>query len=269
MSETQQVPAIAMRDASISAMGDGSFIVLEKVDWTVSRGEFWVVGGPQHSGKSDLLLATAGLMPVADGRLEIFGKDPETFGEAEIADRLRVGLVPETGRLFAHLTVAENVALPLRYHKNLSAADAAPTVKMLLDLMELTPLSDLTPGSLAANWRRRVALARALILKPELLLLDNPLGGLTARHLFWWVRFLGQLGRGHEICGGQAMTIAATTDDFRPWRTAPRQFALLRDRQFIPVGSWKEIEVSDDPVVKEMLAVELETMAAPREGAAN
>ena len=58
----------------------------------------------------------------------------------------------------------------------------------------------------AANWRQRAALARALILKPEVLLLDNPLAGLGARHLQWWLRFLDQLWRGHEWFGGRPMT---------------------------------------------------------------
>ena len=64
--------------------------------------------------------------------------------------------------------------------------------------MELTPFADVTPANVAANWRQRAALARALIFKPELLLLDNPLAGLGARHRQWWLRFLDQLWRGHE-----------------------------------------------------------------------
>jgi ABC-type transporter Mla maintaining outer membrane lipid asymmetry ATPase subunit MlaF len=261
MSDQQTIPAIAMRGVGVSAMRDASVIVLEDVNWTVARGEFWVVGGPQHSGKSDLTLLAAGLMPPADGRCEIFGRDPQTFGEAQLAERLRVGFVPEEGRLFSHLTLAENVALPLRYHKNLAPDAAAAEVKALLDLMELTPFADLTPANVAANWRRRAALARALILKPELLLLDNPLGGLASRHFFWWLRFLDQLWRGHEFLGGQPMTISATTDDFRPWRNLPHRFAVLRDGQFIPLGSWRDVEISDDPAVKELLALELEPLA--------
>jgi ABC-type transporter Mla maintaining outer membrane lipid asymmetry ATPase subunit MlaF len=146
----------------------------------------------------------------------------------------------------------------LRYHRDLTLDAASRDTKPLLDLMELTPLAALTPANVSANWRQRAALARALVLKPELLLLDNPLAGLGTRHLQWWLRFLDRLWRGHEMCGGKPMTIVATTDDLRPWKDSQRQFALLRDRQFIPLGSWKEVGVSDNAVVKELLAAPLE-----------
>ena len=94
----------------------------------------------------------------------------------------------------------------------------------------IVPLADVTPANVAANWRQRAALARALILKPEVLLLDNPLAGLGARHRHWWLRFLEQFSRGHEQFGGGPMTLAATADDLRPWRNARRKFALLRDK---------------------------------------
>jgi ABC-type sulfate/molybdate transport systems ATPase subunit len=147
----------------------------------------------------------------------------------------------------------------LQYHKNFTSAEAAGKAQALLELMELAPLADVTPANVAANWRQRAALARALILKPEILLLDNPLAGLGARHLHWWLRFLDQLSRGHEHFDGKPMTMVATADDLRPWQNARRKFALLRDKKFIPLGSWNEIETANDPIVKELLAVQLET----------
>ena len=125
--------------------------------------------------------------------------------------------------------------------------------------MELSPLADVTPSNIAANWRQRAALARALILKPEILLLDNPLAGLGARHAHWWLRFLDQLSRGHEQFGGEPMTLVVTADDLRPWQNARRKFALLRDEKFIPLGSWNEMEAANDPIVKELLAVQFES----------
>jgi len=162
--------------------------------------------------------------------------------------------------LFNQLTIRENVALPLQYHRDLPPAEAASAVQTLLELLELTPLADITPSNISDNWRQRAALARALILKPKVLLLDNPLAGLGTRHLHWWLRFLDQLSRGHDWCGGRPMTVVATTDDLRPWRNANRKFALLRDKKFFPLGSWNEVESANDPVVKELLAVPLETI---------
>ena len=138
---------------------------------------------------------------------------------------------------------------------------AAREVQSLLELMELTPLADVTPANVATNWRQRAALARALILKPEVLLLDNPLSGLGGRHLQWWLRLLDLLWHGHEWSGGRPMTMVVTTDDLSRlagWQNADRKFALLRDKKFIPLGSWRAVEAGNDPVVKELLAVPLE-----------
>ena len=264
MSEPQNIPTapaqpvLEMRAVTVSAMRDASFVVVDHVDWAVAAGDFWVVGGPQHSGKTDLMFVAAGVLPPAAGSCKLFGLETRSFSEAELPKRLRVGFVAEGGQLFNRMTVAENVALPLRYHKNLSFADAAPGVKALLELMELSPLADVTPAHVPANWRHRAALARALIMKPDLLLLDNPLNGLAPRHQSWWIHFLDQLGRGHEFFGGRPMTIAATADDFHPWRDARRQFAALHDRQFIPLGTWKQVESCDDPAVRELLGPALE-----------
>jgi len=253
------LPPIEMRGVSVTAMRDASFTVVEEMDWSVGTGEFWVVAGQEHSGKSDLLMLTAGLMSPAKGSYKLFGNDTKYFGEAELAERLRVGFVFQGGQLFNQLTITENAALPLQYQKNITAAEAAREAQALLNLMELTPLADVTPSNIAANWRQRVALVRALILKPEILLLDNPLAGLGARHLQWWLRFLDELSRGHEWFGGRPMTIVVTTDDLRPWQNPRRKFALLRDKKFIPLGGWNDVESARDPVVKELLAAQLET----------
>ncbi len=258
MSENQNIPAIEMRGVTVGAMRDASFTVVEDVNWSVAAGEFWVIGGQEHSGKSDLLMLAAGLMPPVAGSYKLFGNDTRNFGESELAERLRVGFVFQDGQLFNQLTIAGNIALPLCYQKNLAPEAAAPEVNELLELMELSPLADVTPSNIAANWRQRAAFARALILKPEVLLLDNPLAGLGARHLHWWLRFLDQLSRGHEYFGGGRMTLVVTADDLRPWQNARRKFALLNGKKFIPLGSWNEVETADHSAVKELLAIPVE-----------
>jgi ABC-type transporter Mla maintaining outer membrane lipid asymmetry ATPase subunit MlaF len=259
MSENQNIPVIEMRGVIVSAMRDASFTVVEDVDWSVAAGEFWVVAGQELSGKSDLLMLAAGLMSPVAGSYNLFGSDTKDFGEAELAERLRVGFIFQGGQLLNQLTIAENVALPLRYKKNLTAAEAADEVSALLDLMELTPLADVTPACVAVNWRQRAALARALILKPEILLLDNPLAGLGARHRQWWLRFLDELSRGHSLLDGKPMTLVVTADDLRPWQHARRKFALLHEKKLISLGNWNEVETNNDSVVKELLTAQLET----------
>lgn len=256
MSKSQNRSVVEMRGVSVGALRDPAFTVLAEVNWTVATGEFWVVAGQEHSGKSDLLMLAAGLMPPQAGQCELFGIATRNFGDAEQPERARVGFVFDGGQLFNQLTIAENVALPLRYQKNLTAADAARPVAALLDSLELAPLADLTPPNITANWRLRAALARALILRPELLLLDNPLTGLGARHLQWWRRFLNQLWRGQALGDGQPLTIIVTVDDLSRlagWDNTRRKFALLRDKKFIPLGEWDDVKSSDDPIVKELL----------------
>ena len=260
MSETTFNPAvIEMFGADITALRDASFTVVENVEWSVLPGDFWVVAGQQHSGKSDLLLCAAGLMMPPRGTCRLFGCNTREFDETQIAERLRVGFVFADGRLFSHLTIAENVALPLRYHKNLTDAEAARAVELLLELLELTPFADSTPGSLASSWRQRAALARALVLKPELLLLDNPLGGLGARHRQWLLNFLAQLSTGHEFFGGYPLTVIVTTDDLRAWQHPQRKFAVLHEGNFSELGAWNGEDFARSPAVKELLAEPVET----------
>ena len=244
MNETTFNPAvIEMSGVDITALRDASFTVVENVDWTVLPGEFWVVAGQQHSGKSDLLLHAAGLMSPARGTCRMFGGDTRGFDETQIAERL-----------FSQLTIAENVALPLRYHKNLTDAETAGAVEALLEILELAPFANSTPGNVASSWRLRVALARALVLKPELLLLDNPLGGLGARHRHWLMNFLEQLARGHDFFGGQKMTVAVTTDDLRPWRHSQRKFAVLHEGKFSVLGAWDGERFTSHAAVKDLLS---------------
>ena len=254
MSATTSIPpVIEMCGADVGAMRDQTLTVVADVNWAVAPGEFWVVAGQQQSGKSDLLMLAAGLMTPVRGSCRVFGCDTKNFGEAQIAERLRVGLVFAGGQLFHPLTVAENVALPLRYQKNLSAAAVACDVATLLELLELTPFADVLPANLTAKWRQRAALARALILQPELLLLDNPLGGLGGRHRQWLLNFLDQLGRGHEFFGGRPLTIVASTDDLRPWRDARKKFAVLHEQKFSVAGGWNELAADHPHAVKELL----------------
>jgi ABC-type transporter Mla maintaining outer membrane lipid asymmetry ATPase subunit MlaF len=252
-------PVIEMRDVQVAALRDTSLIVLEDVNWSVLPGEFWVVAGPPHSGKSDLLMHAAGLIAPVDGTCRVFGCEAKDFDEAKITDRQRVGFVFADGKLFNQLTIAGNVALPLRYHKNLAEAELERTVAALLELLELTPFASLMPGNVAAVWRQRAALARALALQPELLLLDNPNGGLIARHRQWLVNFLDQLWRGHEFFGGRTMTIVASTDDLRPWQHPQRKFAAVHDGNFSALGAWGGEEFDRNHTVNDLLAGAMET----------
>lgn len=252
--DNSQPPVLWMREVTIGAQRDARHPVLTGVNWRVNAGEFWVLAGGQQAGKTDLLMTAAGLIQPVAGSYELFGRESRDLDETGLAERLRVALVFEQGQLFNHLTLVENIALPLRYHQNLAAAEAVNATLQLLEWLELTPFAEALPARLSREWLKRAALARALVLRPRVLLCDNPLNGLGARHRQWWVKFLDQLGHGQSRLGGEAMTVVVTADDLAPWQQAERRLALLHDGQFSPLGNWAEAGRSTHPAAGEWLA---------------
>jgi ABC-type transporter Mla maintaining outer membrane lipid asymmetry ATPase subunit MlaF len=199
-------------------------------------------------------MMTGGLMPPLAGSYKLFGEDMPIFEEARLPKRLRMGLVFETGQLFNHLTIAENIALPLRYHENLGEADARERAWPFLEAMELAQWADSTPGALGRNWQKRVGLARALVLRPELLLVDSPLTGLDLRHAGWWRGFLEQLSRGHELMNRKPVTLVVSTADLRPWRDKARQVAVMKNKHLSLFESWPQLDQTSGEMVHELLA---------------
>jgi ABC-type transporter Mla maintaining outer membrane lipid asymmetry ATPase subunit MlaF len=247
------VPVIEMTGVAVSALREPDTTVAEGINWTVNAGDYWVVTGLHGSGKSDFLMLTGGLMAPRRGRYLFFGEEMPIFEEARLKERLRLGLVFDGGQLFNHLTVAENVALPLRYHHNLSQPEAAAVVNELLACTELAPWAESTPGTLGRNWRQRAGLARALALKPEVLLVDNPLASLDPQHVHWWLTFLDQLNKGHSLMAGRPITLVVTTADVRPWKGHARQFALLKNHGFAVLGAWAQVETASPELMQELL----------------
>lgn len=248
------VPAIQMRDIAVGALRDQKIIVAEGVNWRVEPGEFWAVAGLHGAGKSDFMMFAGGVMAPLNGTYEFLGEGMPIFSEERLAHRLKLGLVFDGGRLFDQLTIVENIALPLRYHRNLTGADAEPIVGALLELTGLLPFARSRPASLGRNWQLRAALARALALKPEVLLLDTPMAGMDQRHQSWWLGFLTQLSRGHAFYGGTPITLAVTTSNLRDWRGRANRFALIEGRRFTVLGDWSSVEHSQNPLVQELLA---------------
>jgi ABC-type transporter Mla maintaining outer membrane lipid asymmetry ATPase subunit MlaF len=250
------VPVIEMNAVSVSARHDLRSRVLEDVHWTVAPGEYWVIGAMHNSGKSDLLWTAAGLMPPQQGACSLFGGRLPLEGEQGRRQRLRVGLVFDGGRPFHRLDVSENIALPLRYHRGAGEPDAAGRVREILDLTELAPWAGRMPGTIGWAWEKRLGLARALVLKPELLLLDNPLDGLDSRHTRWWVGFLDQLSAGHPFLDKRPMTLVVACGNLRPWRNRPICLAVLQHKRFVPLGRQSNLLTVPEPLVRELLLEE-------------
>ncbi len=240
-----------MNDVSVASAFRTEVVVIADVQWEVAKNEFWVIGGLHSSGKTDLLLTAAGLQRPAKGFVTIFGKQQGNLEESELMEeRRRIGVVFENGgRMFRQLTVVENIALPLRYHENLSAAESEERIHSILECTGLTPFAHNTIGALSPPWQQRVGLARALALKPELLLIDKP--SIGARYMAWWQDFLQKLAEG-SIFEGHPMTLVLTTDDFRDWANLGTHFAMVKKKRWHLLGGKAELARSQDELWRDL-----------------
>jgi ABC-type transporter Mla maintaining outer membrane lipid asymmetry ATPase subunit MlaF len=248
-------PALQMIDADIGSLRNMDMVVLHEVNWRVAVGDYWAIGGLQASGKSDLLATAAGLMPPLKGTHLVFGQQVQAGYEPDqLPARLRVAMVFEGGRLLHHLTVAENVSLPLRYHAR-TLAESLERAEALLEFVGLKRSAESLPGALSRSWQQRVGLARALALKPEILLVDNIGTGLDPREASWWLDTLDKLAAGHELLDNKRMTLAVTTGDLRPYRNRARQFGTLHEKRFIPFDQPLDDVLATHAHLRELLGI--------------
>lgn len=157
----------------------GSRRVLDGIDFDVRRGEILVIMGGSGCGKSTLLRHVVGTLKPTEGTVKIFGKDITRLSRRELDKvRLRFGMNFQFGALLQSLTVGENVALPLLENSRVDPKVAELVVKMKLELVGLTGFEDMKPSELSGGMRKRVGLARAVALDPEILFSDEPTSGL-------------------------------------------------------------------------------------------
>ena len=240
-------PVFEMIDVSVASVKNPDQVALEGIQWRVEAGDYWIIGGLHGSGKKDFIAAAAAILPPARGTFRMFGREVgDKAGDELLSERLRLGLVFDGGQLLNHLTIEENITLPIRYHREMTPREVDDRAQALLELTRLASAAPLLPSELSRNWQQRAGLARALALQPEVLLLDNPLAGLDPRDAAWWVNLAAQLAAGHPIANGRPMTLVATGDDFRPWEKTARQFAVLRDGRFVPIEKKAGLTLHDE-----------------------
>ncbi len=161
----------------------GDFTAVDSIDFAVQKGESFGFLGPNGAGKSSTMKMVGCVSPVSGGVLRVFGQDPATHGPQI---RARLGVVPQKDTLDEELTVEENLWIYGRYF-GLSRSEVRSRATELLDFAQLTERATSKVEPLSGGMKRRLTIARSLISRPEILLLDEPTTGLDpqARHVLW------------------------------------------------------------------------------------
>ncbi len=161
----------------------GDFEAVRGINFAVRRGECFGLLGPNGAGKTSVVRMIYGFSPVTSGRLEVFGRD---IGSGARKIKARIGVVPQEDNLDPELSVMENLLVYAGYFR-LRKDQALRRAAEILDFMELAERSEEVVNNLSGGLRRRLTIGRALVNRPELLILDEPTTGLDpyARHLVW------------------------------------------------------------------------------------
>lgn len=224
----------------------GSHVVHDGIDLTIRKAEVFAVIGGSGSGKSTLLREMILLQKPSEGDVRVLGAAlNEIDDDAALALRLRFGVLFQHGGLFGSLTVLENIGLPLREHRKMNDAEID---RIAMSKLKAVGLDDAVagqlPSELSGGMLKRAALARALVMDPELLFLDEPTAGLdpqSAAGIDELVRTL------RETLG---LTVVMVTHDLDTlWQVADR-VAVLADGKVQVVGAMAELAKSDKPAVR-------------------
>jgi len=212
----------------------GKFVAVKEINLNVDDGEFVTLVGPSGCGKTTTLRMIAGLEDITFGELKIGGKISNYVPPKDRG----ISMVFQSYALFPHMTVAENIAFGLKIKKIVRDA-ILKKISWVLDLLDLTGLDDRRPRELSGGQRQRVALGRALVLDPEVLLLDEPLSNLDAKLR---LKMRTELKRIHRKIG---CTIIYVTHDQVEAMTLSDRIAVMNEGFLMQVGP--PLEVYDNP----------------------
>ena len=227
--------------------------MLRGVSIDIHKGESLVIIGPSGCGKSVLLRHLIGLHHPDEGSILIHGADISHMKRSDLyAVRKKFGMLFQNSALFDSMTVGENVTLGLREHKNYSREKLREKALFQLELVGLSTAIDKKPSELSGGMRKRASLARALAMKPEIILYDEPTTGLdpiTADVINELIRSLQE--RFHTT------SITVTHDMVSAYKVADR-IAMLHNGQIIFDGSVDEVKNTDNAYVKQFIRGEAE-----------
>jgi phospholipid/cholesterol/gamma-HCH transport system ATP-binding protein len=226
----------------------GDRTVIDHLSFEIQRGETLVIMGGSGCGKSTLLRHIIGVMKPTSGSVKIFGEEITGLSERELDKvRRRFGMLFQSGALLASLTVGENVALPLAQHTDLNPGEIDEVVRQKLEIVGLTGFEKLKPAEISGGMKKRVGLARALALDPELLFSDEPTSGLDPI----MTAVVDKLTL--ELTRERGMTAVVVTHDMTSaFRIATRMIMLDRGK-IIAEGAPEEIRASPIAEVQQFI----------------
>jgi phospholipid/cholesterol/gamma-HCH transport system ATP-binding protein len=231
---------IRVRDLSVRF---GATQILDRLNLDVKRGEILGFVGPSGAGKSVLTRTIIGLVPKMSGQIEVFGIDLDGANAKERrAVERRWGILFQQGALFSSLTVRQNIQFPVREYLNLSQRLLDEITIAKLGMVGLKPeVVDRFPSELSGGMIKRVALARALALDPELVFLDEPTSGLDPIGAGDFDELVRTLQR------TLGLTVFMVTHDLDSLHTACDRIAVLGDGKVIAAGTMADMQASQHP----------------------
>ncbi len=245
-SGTTARPVIEVRDLWKS-FGDQE--VLRGINLTVLDGETMVVLGPSGCGKSVLLKHVIGLMKPDRGSIIVEGNELTGLDARELKGlRMRFGMVFQGAALFDSMTVGENVGLPLKEHRGIKGDELADLVETKLEMVGLAEVSHLQPSELSGGMKKRVALARAIALDPDIVLYDEPTTGLDpimAEQINELIRALQRKINATSI---------VVTHDLHSAKFTGDKIALMHDGRIELCGTMDDLRRSDNEAVRTFIA---------------
>ncbi|WP_295720725.1 ATP-binding cassette domain-containing protein [Mucilaginibacter sp.] len=220
--------------------------VLKNITFDLKRGENMVVLGKSGEGKSVTIQCVVGMLKPDEGDLKVFGEDVADMSDEELKQlRIKIGFLFQSGALYDSMTVRENLEFPLtRVLRLKDQAEIDKKVEEVLDNVGLLEAIDKMPSDLSGGMRKRVGLARTLIVNPEIMLYDEPTTGLdpiTSREISELILHMQKKYKTSSII---------ITHDLECARITADRIVIMNDGEYIAEGTWKELQKSDNELVR-------------------
>lgn len=241
---------IEIRDLSFTY---GQRLVLKDINLTAHRGQVIAIMGNSGCGKTTLLRLIGGALKPSSGSLLVDGVEMGQLDQAGLYQlRRRMGMLFQFGALFADLSVFENVAFPLREHTDLSESLIRDVVLMKLNAVGLRGSRDMMPSEVSGGMARRIALARAIALDPELVMYDEPFSGLDPISLGTAARLIRQLN------DSMGLTSIFVSHELEQTLAIADHVIILANGRVATQGTPEEVRHSTDPLVYQYVNAEVD-----------